>query len=131
MRTRSSNAAAGRVPRLVVVVVGAAAVLLGACGSGEDRAGLRVEGNEMAFSAPSETVAGDYAVTFANTGKVAHELAIKDPSGKVVTRRSIAAGAQVVLDVTLTPGSWELACHEPGHYEAGMVRPLEVRAADA
>lgn len=83
----------------------------------------------MSFSAPSETSAGDYAVTFANTGKVAHELAIKDPSGKVAVRRSIAAGDEVVLEVTLTPGSWELACHEPGHYEAGMVRDLEVVSA--
>ena len=108
----------------------AAALLIGACGSAEDRIELRVEGNEMSFSAPAETPAGDYAVTFANTGKMVHELAIKDPAGKVVVRRSIAAGEEVVLEATLTPGTWELACHEPGHYEAGMVRDLEVISED-
>ena len=84
----------------------------------------------MLFDAPAETPAGDYDVTFVNVGEVAHELAIKEPGGKVVVRRSIAAGAEAVLEVTLTEGTWELACHEPGHYEGGMVRDLEVVAAD-
>jgi plastocyanin len=104
----------------------------GACGSADGSGGaktLRVEGTEMSFSAPSSVAAGTYDVTFVNTGEIPHELAIEDPSGEVQVRRSINAGEQVTLEgVKLTPGAWLLACHELGHYEAGMKRPLEVTA---
>jgi uncharacterized cupredoxin-like copper-binding protein len=121
-----------RVPvHLVTCIVVAASLLLGACGSDDGGNALRIEGNEMAFEAPSSTPAGTYAVTFVNTGKVAHELAFVDPSGEFVVRRSIGAGQQAELEVELTPGTWELACHELGHYEAGMKRPLEVTDEEA
>ena len=48
---------------------------------------------------------------------------------KIVTRRSIAAGQFVNLDVSLSAGTWELACYEPGHYEAGMHKQLIVDKA--
>jgi plastocyanin len=119
-------------------IIGAAASLLvaillaGACGSSGTGGGakpLRVEGTEMSFTAPNSVAAGTYDVTFANVGKVPHELAIVDPTGEVLVRRSIAGGEQATLEgVKLTPGTWELACHELGHYESGMKRPLQVTA---
>jgi len=90
---------------------------------------MTVVGTEMAFEAPARVPAGDYEVTFQNAGAVYHELAFKDPSGEVVARRSIPAGEEVVMEVTLNPGRWELGCFEPGHYEAGMHKVLEVRDA--
>ena len=126
---RHTSPASGAV--LGAVLAAAMALFAGACGSsGDDGRTLRIEGDEMLFNAPARTEAGDYTVEFVNIGAVAHELAFKDPTGEVVTRRSIAAGASAELEVTLTPGTWELACHELGHYEAGMVRDLEVVAAD-
>jgi uncharacterized cupredoxin-like copper-binding protein len=38
----------------------------------------------------------------------------------------LAPGAQGVLEVTLTPGSYLLICNQPGHYRAGMQAPLLV-----
>ena len=115
--------------RIAIAVV--ALVLLGsaaACGGdgGSDAARLTVVGTEMAFQAPSQAPSGDYVVTFRNDGQVAHELALKNPSGEVVMRRSIGAGASADLEVALTPGRWELGCFEPGHYQAGMHRTLVV-----
>lgn len=101
----------------------------GGDGGGGDRRSLVVVGTEMAFDAPETVTAGMYEVTFRNDGAVPHELAFRDPSGEIVTRRSIAASAQVTMEVELTPGAWELACYEPGHYEAGMHEPLTVTPA--
>jgi len=108
----------------------ACAVSIAACG--EDAATgprkvLFVVGTEMAFDAPASVPEGDYTVTFLNNGAVFHELAFKDPDGEFRARRTIAGGGQTItMDVTLTPGTWELGCFEPGHYEAGMHRELLV-----
>ena len=105
--------------------------LLGACGGDGDGGGEAVErftvvGTEMAFEAPDSVAAGEYEVTFRNAGAVYHELAFKSPSGETTARRSIAGGRSVVMKVALEPGTWELGCFEPGHYEAGMYRRLVV-----
>jgi uncharacterized cupredoxin-like copper-binding protein len=111
------------------VLVGLLALgVLGACGGGSEPSTMTVVGTEMAFAAPTRVAAGEYEVTYRNDGTTYHELAFTDPNGTVVTRRSIAAGQQVVMDVDLKPGTWELGCYEPGHYEAGMHQTLEVTA---
>jgi uncharacterized cupredoxin-like copper-binding protein len=108
-------------------------LVLVACGGGDEVSGpkksMTVVGTEMAFSAPDHVPAGDYQVAFQNAGTQYHELAFKNPSGKIVTRRSIAGGQFMNMDVKLTPGTWELACYEPGHYEAGMHKQLIVDKA--
>ena len=103
-------------------------VMFSACAGSdtEPRRMMLVVGTEMAFQAPDRAAAGDYSVTFRNAGLVPHELAFRDPSGEFVMRRSIAGGQSVDLEVALTPGTWELGCFEPGHYEAGMHRALIV-----
>ena len=106
-----------------------AAAAFGGSGCGDtDRPSneLTVVGTEMAFDAPARVAAGDYQVVFSNQGTVHHELAFRSPGGQIVSRRSIAAGQEVELKVTLQPGTWELGCFEPGHYEGGMHRPLVV-----
>jgi len=116
-----------------VIVCAALTLLLYACGGGDSTSGpkktMTVVGTEMAFTAPDRVASGNYQVTFQNAGTTYHELAFKDPGGNIVTRRSIAAGQFVTMDVKLTQGAWELACYEPGHYEAGMHRPLTVDKA--
>ena len=117
--------------RALVGIAVLLAIVLGTAGCGRDDGGadarsLVVVGTEMAFDAPPAVRAGQYEVSFRNDGGVAHELAFRSPAGEVVTRRSVAAGAQVLMSVDLTAGTWELACHELGHYEAGMRKALSV-----
>lgn len=117
--------------RIAVTIVATLAVVatLGACKASTPKVtrALEVVGTEMAFTAPDRVPTGHYRVTFRNQGTVYHELAFKDPAGEIQMRRSIEAGQTVVIEVDLTrPGTWELACYEPGHYEAGMHRPLTV-----
>lgn len=119
--------------RHAVVTTIVLALLVTACGGGDPAPGplkaMNVVGNEMTFQAPDRVPAGHYQVSFQNAGKQFHELAFKNPDGKIVARRSIAGGQFINIDVTLTAGTWELACYEPGHYEAGMHKPLIVDKA--
>ena len=87
---------------------------------------MTVVGTEMSFDALDEVASGTYEVTFRNIGAEHHELAFVNPAGEFVARRSIPGGESVVMEVDLTPGDWELGCFEPGHYEAGMHKPLVV-----
>ena len=109
-----------------VFLVVAGSVAMGACGGESETRQLTVVGTEMAFAAPDKIEGGDYEVTFRNDGAVPHELAFRTAAGKFVARRSIGAGQEVVMAVTLEPGTYELGCFEPGHYEAGMHRLLTV-----
>lgn len=119
----------GSAARRLVVTAAAVAVMVVAAscgGDSRDERALTVVGTEMAFDAPGRTVAGRYQVTFRNDGAVYHELAFKDPDGQFVARRSIAGGQSITMAVDLGPGTWELGCFEPGHYEAGMHSDLIV-----
>lgn len=112
-----------------LVVAALVVVVLSGCGDDGEQRSMTVVGTEMAFDAPDRTIEGDYTVTFRNAGTAYHELAFRNPSGDFVARRSIAAGESIDLEVTLKPGTWELGCFEPGHYEAGMHRQLDVEKA--
>ncbi len=117
----------GKFHAILLVLV--AVVLLSACSgvrAGDSAQVFTVVGTEMSFDAPDRVEAGAYKVTFRNAGTEHHELAFRAPDGELVTRRSIAGGETVVMDVELTPGEWELGCFEPGHYGAGMHKPLIV-----
>lgn len=77
-----------------------------------------------------------YAFVVTNQGTVAHEFVIEQPGavhelledgGQVAMVEGIAPGETRTLGWTLTePGSYQLACHEPGHYEAGQVLVVDV-----
>jgi uncharacterized cupredoxin-like copper-binding protein len=115
-----------RLPRTLAALVLALALTAGACGSTEEPMELTVVGTEMAFDAPATVEAGDYVVVFENAGAIYHEVAIKDASGQVLRRTQAPAGGTSRMEVTLEPGTYELGCFEPGHYEGGMFRTLTV-----
>lgn len=79
-----------------------------------------------------------YAFVVSNEGTVEHEFVIEragathDPlmSGdQVAMATGIAPGDTRTLGWTFAePGSYQLACHQPGHYEAGQVLSFEVGA---
>jgi plastocyanin len=92
---------------------------------------MTVVGTEMSFDAPDRVPAGDYTVTFRNEGNVSHEVSFSDPDGEFAKGSgSVPARQFTTMDIELTPGTWELGCHELGHYEAGMHRKLVVTSSD-
>jgi uncharacterized cupredoxin-like copper-binding protein len=113
--------------RLLGVVV-PLLLLLGTTACGDDGGGqeLTVVGTEMAFDAPATTPGGAVTIRFENRGAIFHEVAVKDASGKVLRRTQAAPGRTSSMELTLQPGTYELGCFEPGHYEGGMHRLLEV-----
>ncbi len=96
--------------------------------------------------APSITtfkVGVPYHFVVTNNGSVAHELDIIPPESGQLTpdqvqklslatigEKDLQPGATATLDYTFSQaysqGALELACHLPGHYEAGMHIPIVV-----
>lgn len=90
---------------------------------------------------PSETTlkAGvPYTFTVTNDGKAQHEFVIEkatdvdvplQTSGHQAEAEDIAPGTAKTLQWTFSePGEYQLACHVPGHFEAGMFVKIEVTA---
>ena len=123
--------------RLVLLALGAA---LAACASAVPSsapAELQISASEFTFEAPqtSFAVGTRYRFVVKNTGQLEHEWLImprgerdEDKALIEVEEDDLPTGATVVRELTFTQaGSFEFACHLPGHYEAGMVLPIVVR----
>jgi uncharacterized cupredoxin-like copper-binding protein len=81
-----------------------------------------------------------YTFVITNTGQATHEV-VAEPEGKVdqalegtnepeteAEAEDIAPGTVRELSWFFTaPGQYQLACHKPGHFEAGMVEPFNVK----
>jgi uncharacterized cupredoxin-like copper-binding protein len=99
----------------------------------------------MTFEPDSFTVAAGETVRFAvtNTGQTVHEFLVGDEAAQAEFAEEMAHGErdhQREAGVTVDPGHTETfeytfgeagdvllaACHEPGHYEAGMVATITV-----
>ena len=67
--------------------------------------------------------AGQITFQVKNTGKIPHDLAIKQTGDKT---KLIQPGDSAELTVTLKPGTYELYCTVPGHEAAGMKQNVTV-----
>jgi uncharacterized protein (DUF305 family)/uncharacterized cupredoxin-like copper-binding protein len=87
--------------------------------------------------APTTLHAGQpYAFVVTSDGTVTHEFVIEWPGAtheplvdgdQMAMVEGIAPGESRTLEWTFAdPGSYQLACHEPGHYEAGQFLVIEV-----
>ena len=84
------------------------------------------------------TVKAGQPITFAvtNSGAVTHEMVLEKAgdddvplaaNGVESELEDIAPGATAEMTWTITePGTYQLACHVPGHFEQGMVTTFEV-----
>lgn len=109
----------------MLVVIGL--VGLTACSSEAKVDGGTIAGFEMGFTPRQATTdAGAVRLRFRNDGKVFHELAI-ERDGSAIKRVSAGPGATAEMTVDLRPGTYEMTCREPGHYEAGMRGTLVAR----
>jgi uncharacterized cupredoxin-like copper-binding protein len=131
--------------RVAVAVAGVSLFALAACsgGAGGASGGGAAGGNTVAvttnnykFQTNTTTYASGQPIKFdvRNSDTVAHEFLImpkgeKDPAKKLagVLENDLPAGKSASVSFTFpAKGDYEIACHIPGHYEAGMVLPISV-----
>jgi hypothetical protein len=120
----------------------AVALLVGACGSagGQSSGSLtdvQITLSEFKIESPQTTftTGTPYQFVIKNEGTISHDWAIMprretDASQALlkVDEDELPPSATVMREFTLAEaGDFELACHLPGHYEAGMLLPISVQ----
>jgi uncharacterized cupredoxin-like copper-binding protein/predicted ester cyclase len=103
-----------------------------------DSTQIEVALSEFRIEASPSTLHVGEAYTFVvtNEGSVPHEFVIEqagatheplESGDQEAMIHAIAIGERAMLSWTFAePGSYQLACHQPGHYEAGQVVLIEV-----
>jgi uncharacterized cupredoxin-like copper-binding protein len=130
--------------RVMVAVAGVSLFAFAACSGGSGSAGgsaaggstVAVTANNYKFQTNTTTFPSGQPIKFdvRNTDTVAHEFLImpkgeKDPAKKLagVLENDLQASKSASVSFTFpAKGDYEIACHIPGHYEAGMVLPITV-----
>jgi plastocyanin len=82
----------------------------------------------LAFaSTKAEAAPGTVEILSMNESPIQHNIALKDPSGKVVEGPVVGTGGTSRLEAQLKPGKYEFVCTVPGHEEGGMKGELTVK----
>lgn len=138
----------------ILALIVAIALLAAACGSGESDSDadsgnsntvvVHVTATEMKITSDLTTfkVGVPYRFEVTNKGTIPHEVMLVPPTDLtdmeqidplalgMAEEEDLVPGATVSFDYTFTEkdlnGPLELACHVPGHYEAGMKLPITV-----
>jgi uncharacterized cupredoxin-like copper-binding protein len=138
--------------RLLIVL--AAVVVLGACGSGDDTPALapagedrmiEVEMRDIAFAPTAVDVRAGEKIRFVfkNTGQLTHDAFVGDQAAQDAHEKemreghgdhakgsnavTVPAGKSAQLVYTFErPGQILIGCHQPGHYTGGMKAAVTV-----
>ena len=136
----------------IVVPIAAAALLIAGCAGGTASpadGGARVVQvimtDDLRFEPDEFTVQAEETVRFevTNAGEIVHELPIGDEAAQEEFEMEMAEGGgmehETDAGVSVQPGETEAfeytftepgellaGCHEPGHYDGGMVAPIRV-----
>lgn len=100
-----------------------------ASGPTEADATTVVRMNEFSFDMPTTYRAGRHTFEVVNDGAAPHEFAlgaVGDHHSHVGQTEWLDGGETATLTVDLEPGTYEVGCHVPGHYEAGMKATITV-----
>jgi mono/diheme cytochrome c family protein len=82
----------------------------------------------LAFaSTRAQSAPGMVELLSLNESPIQHNIALKDPSGKVVEGEVVGTGGTSTVQADLEPGKYEFLCTVPGHEEGGMKGELTVR----
>lgn len=91
---------------------------------------IEVVMTDFAFDLPEgELPAGEVTFRVRNVGVAPHQFAlgaVGSHGAHVADSGTLDAGATADVTVELAPGTYEIACHVPGHYEAGMATTITV-----
>jgi uncharacterized cupredoxin-like copper-binding protein len=139
--------------RMTILSIVGLALVLGACGGGDGPEGSGPAGATVVAATLSDDMAIELAESefqvgetvrfeITNVGTAAHEFYLGDAEAQErhaeemaeegmahddANGVSVAPGATEALEVTFEQAGEILAgCHEPGHYEAGMVASMTV-----
>ncbi len=129
----SSSSSSSSTPTATTTKSGAAAPGGGkTASSGETSQTLKVEAdpNGQLSYVPSKlsAKAGNVTIDFKNPQGLSHDIAVEDPSGKVIGQSELIAESSTSLSLSnLTPGTYHYYCTVPGHREAGMEGTLLVK----
>jgi nitrite reductase (NO-forming) len=98
--------------------------------------GIAVTLGDMWVKSPVATAkAGKVTFSVKNTGATMHQFAIVKapaqlaagvPTGTLAKSPQLMGGQSATVSATLKPGSYELVCIMPGHYQAGQHIPFKV-----
>lgn len=129
----------GRLFSAIVLVL--MALTLAGCGGGAPGVTvIHVKMSEYKIELDKTSVpAGPIRFEIQNVGSIAHELVLEpngandepfSADGKESEAEDVEAGKTATLEWTLdTPGTYQLGCHVPGHFEQGMVTTFTVTPA--
>jgi len=130
--------------RLLVAALTTGAVAAAACGGGGSGSGSGSGSSTPTAASAAQTVtftetefkidtastnlkAGSYTFDVQNKGQFTHDLHIATPDGSEIGATPvIQPGASASLQVTLRPGTYQLACNVDSHKARGMVATLTV-----
>lgn len=127
-------------PAHLLVATALAAVTVAGCSSasGPPAAGAAGEGGELTIAmtefaftpGPVATASGRVTFHVVNDGAAPHQLALsrlgEDHDHHLLDTGDVAPGERRSVSIDLAPGTYEIACHVPGHFETGMVTTLTV-----
>lgn len=81
----------------------------------------------LAFASTRATAgAGGLEILSLNESPIPHNIAIKDPGGRLTEGNVVDTGGTSTLQADLRPGEYEFLCTVPGHEEGGMKGELTV-----
>ncbi len=119
----------------VMACSGGAAPSGGAAGGGAQDMTVKLSEFKFEGAKPTVTAGSPVKFTITNGGTVEHEFAVM-PRGTtdmtkalfMVDTKALQPGKTVTKEFTFpAKGDFEIACHTPGHYEAGMHTNLTVQ----
>jgi plastocyanin len=90
---------------------------------------LHLSATEYSFSPSNPTVKpGDYELTLANHGKIAHSVAVEEVGGRTELRSDVQPGGTGTIEVDLSqPGTYTFYCPIANHRALGMQGTIRVR----
>lgn len=130
---------------IILLLVASACAAKAASPGGPATVDITADDFSFQSSVTTFQVGTPYHFSVTNRGKVPHEIMIMQPvkAGMMsmeemdkmalahIEQEDLQSGATASVDYTFTApaqtGALEFACHLPGHYEAGMKLPIEVK----